>query len=138
MSEAKDVESSNATVFCPQCAVRVPLLPLKTIRTSNDQQPWADIVCPTCRFVIVTIGTDEEGTFSFRSTPSPFTEERAKEAAEKVYRLCEAGASVSIPTLREIEWIIIDAFATTPTVEVEQRCVKCGHSNEVGEDSYMG
>jgi len=51
------VEAENVTVFCEQCAVRVPLNPIQTIRTSDDQQPWADILCPTCHFVIATIGT---------------------------------------------------------------------------------
>jgi len=78
--------------YCEVCGdhQEVDIEPLKKDDLNPD--PWGDIVCAVCHFVIATVSADSEGEFFFAPKPTMIEE-------------------LSSSRVLELRWLIIDTVA---------------------------
>lgn len=78
--------------YCPTCGdhQEVDIEPLE--RKGPNPDPWGDIVCKVCHFVIATVSADVEGEFCFAPRPTIIEE-------------------LSSNRVVDLRWLIVDTLA---------------------------
>lgn len=52
--------------FCPRCNAKKEIDPIELRKDKYNKEPWGDVVCKDCGFVIATLFSSKEGVVEFR------------------------------------------------------------------------